>query len=100
MTRACRFERMTKARQDLAAPRALGKSSPLKHSPRGQCGGASELGGFFEIATNPDTDGRLFRMIETVRGYARESGALAPARIEALLGTVRSHDKTVLDGRD
>jgi|RhiMethySRZTD1v2_1073278.scaffolds.fasta_scaffold363904_3 hypothetical protein len=70
----------------------------IRPGPNRCGGGASELGGFFEIATNPDTDGRLLGMIETIRGYARESGALAPARIEALLGTVRRglDDKTYL----
>src|SRR5262245_12283925 len=42
-----------------------------------------------EVMTKPDTEGRLLGMIETVAGYARESGVLEPARIDALLGTVR-----------
>jgi len=39
--------------------------------------------------TKPDTQGRLLGMIETVAGYARESGVLEPARIDAHLGTVQ-----------
>lgn len=42
-----------------------------------------------QVLTSPDTSGRLFGMIETIAGYAREGGALDPARIDAVLATVR-----------
>jgi ubiquinone/menaquinone biosynthesis C-methylase UbiE len=41
-----------------------------------------------QVLTKPDTEGRLLGMIETVAGYARESGALETARIDAMLATV------------
>src|SRR5262245_55468912 len=41
------------------------------------------------VLTKPDVDGRLLGMIRTVAGYARESGALSPSRIDAMLETVR-----------
>ncbi|MDH3474633.1 MAG: methyltransferase domain-containing protein [Rhodospirillales bacterium] len=54
--------------------------------------GAARRGGFQEIAvrvlTKPDTEGRLLGMIRTVAGYARESGTLDPARIDAALAAV------------
>jgi ubiquinone/menaquinone biosynthesis C-methylase UbiE len=54
--------------------------------------GAARRAGFDEVAvrvlTKPDTEGRLLGMIRTVAGYARESGKLDPARIDAVLATV------------
>jgi SAM-dependent methyltransferase len=41
-----------------------------------------------QVVTKPDVDGRLLGMIKTVADYARESGALGPARIESMLETV------------
>jgi ubiquinone/menaquinone biosynthesis C-methylase UbiE len=41
-----------------------------------------------QVLTKPDTEGRLLGMIRTVAAYARESGALDPARIDAALATV------------
>ena len=40
------------------------------------------------MLTKPDVDGRLLGMIKTVAGYARESGALDPTRIDSMLETV------------
>jgi len=37
------------------------------------------------VLTSPDVDGRLLGMIRTVAGYARESGTLSAARIDAML---------------
>jgi SAM-dependent methyltransferase len=42
-----------------------------------------------QVLTRSDTDGRLQGMIETVAGYARQSGTLEAPRIDALLATVR-----------
>lgn len=42
-----------------------------------------------QVLTKPDADGRLLGMIETVAGYARESGALDPGRVDAALQAVR-----------
>jgi ubiquinone/menaquinone biosynthesis C-methylase UbiE len=54
--------------------------------------GIARRAGFAEVViqvmTRPDTDGRLLNMIETVAGYARERGAMEPARIDAILKTV------------
>ena len=41
-----------------------------------------------QVLTKPDLDGRLLAMIKTVADYARESGALSPMRIDAMLETV------------
>ncbi len=41
-----------------------------------------------EVLTSPDTTGRLLGMIRTVTGYARDSGNMDPARVEAILTTV------------
>lgn len=41
-----------------------------------------------QVLTKPDVDGRLLAMIKTVAGYARESGAQSPMRIDAMLETV------------
>ena len=41
-----------------------------------------------QVLTSPDTTGRLNGMIQTVAGYARKSGALEKARIDAILQTV------------
>ena len=41
-----------------------------------------------EVLTSPDTEGRLLGMIRTVTGYARESGEMDEARIDAILETV------------
>jgi SAM-dependent methyltransferase len=41
-----------------------------------------------QVLTKPDVDGRLLGMIKTVAGYARESGALSPTRIDAMLEAV------------
>ena len=55
--------------------------------------GQARLAGFDQVAvqvlTRPDTDGRLLGMIETVAGYARQSGTLETASIDALMATVR-----------
>jgi SAM-dependent methyltransferase len=42
-----------------------------------------------QVLTKPDTEGRLLGMIETVAGYARESGAVDPPRVDAMLATLR-----------
>ena len=56
--------------------------------------------GFADIAirvlTSPDTDGRLLGMIQTVAGYARESHAIEPDRISAIL---RQVDQAIRDRR-
>jgi ubiquinone/menaquinone biosynthesis C-methylase UbiE len=51
-----------------------------------------------EVVTKPDTDGRLLGMIQTVADYARESGEMEGARIDALLQAVQRglEDKTYL----
>src|SRR5262245_36106239 len=51
-----------------------------------------------QVLTKPDTDGRLLGMIDTVAGYARASGALAPERVDAALQAVRRglHDGSYL----
>jgi ubiquinone/menaquinone biosynthesis C-methylase UbiE len=55
--------------------------------------GIARRAGFSQVAiqvlTKPDTEGRLLGMIETVAGYARESGALDTARIDAMLATLK-----------
>jgi ubiquinone/menaquinone biosynthesis C-methylase UbiE len=48
-----------------------------------------------EILTKPDMEGRLLGMIRTVAGYARDSGRLEPARIDAALASV---DRSLTDG--
>jgi ubiquinone/menaquinone biosynthesis C-methylase UbiE len=48
-----------------------------------------------QVLTKPDTEGRLLGMIKTVAGYARESGALDPSRIDAMLQTV---DRSLAEG--
>jgi SAM-dependent methyltransferase len=40
------------------------------------------------VLTSPDTTGRLNGMIQTVAGYARESGSLEPEKIDSILETV------------
>jgi ubiquinone/menaquinone biosynthesis C-methylase UbiE len=54
--------------------------------------GIARRAGFREVTvqvlTKPDTEGRLLGMIRTVMGYARESGSMDVARIEALLRCV------------
>lgn len=55
--------------------------------------GFSRIG--LEILTRPDMEGRLLGMIRTIAGYARESGRLDPARIDAALDSV---DKSLADG--
>jgi ubiquinone/menaquinone biosynthesis C-methylase UbiE len=56
--------------------------------------GVARRAGFAEVAlevlTKPDTEGRLLGMIRTVAGYARESGHLAPERIDAALASVEA----------
>ncbi len=42
-----------------------------------------------QVLTSPDIEGRLDGMIQTVAGYARESGAMELFRIEAILETVK-----------
>ena len=41
-----------------------------------------------QVLTTPDTTGRLDGMIQTVAGYARQSGAMEPAEIDTILRTV------------
>lgn len=41
-----------------------------------------------QVLTKPDTDGRLLGMIKTVAGYARESGAVGRAQVDAMLQAV------------
>ena len=48
-----------------------------------------------QVLTKPDTDGRLLGMIKTVAGYARESGAVKAAQIDAMLQAV---DRALIDG--
>jgi ubiquinone/menaquinone biosynthesis C-methylase UbiE len=43
-----------------------------------------------QILTNPDIDGRLFGMIQTVAGYARERGEMDGRRIDAILETIKA----------
>jgi len=43
-----------------------------------------------QVLTKPDTEGRLLGMIQTVAGYARESGRLKPERIDAMLQSVNA----------
>ena len=54
--------------------------------------GFARSAGFAEVTmqvlTRPDGEGRLFGMIQSVAGYARERGTLDPARIDAMLATV------------
>ncbi len=54
--------------------------------------GFARQAGFDEVSlqvlTSPDTEGRLNAMIQTVAGYARESGALEAERIDAIIETV------------
>jgi len=61
--------------------------------------GFARRAGFSEVSiqvlTNPDTTGRLKGMIDTVAGYARESGALETARIDAILQSV---EQALADG--
>ena len=45
--------------------------------------------------TAPDTDGRLLGMIRTVIGYARDSGAVAPGTLDAILDTI---ERAMADG--
>jgi ubiquinone/menaquinone biosynthesis C-methylase UbiE len=56
--------------------------------------GAARSAGFSNIAlkvlTSPDREGRLLGMIETVAGYARDSGRMDPARPVSALDIVRS----------
>ena len=40
------------------------------------------------IVTVPDTEGRLSGMIQTVAGYARKSGKIEAARVDAILKCV------------
>ncbi|MDX1486618.1 MAG: methyltransferase domain-containing protein [Acidiferrobacterales bacterium] len=42
-----------------------------------------------QVLTIPDMEGRLDGMIQTVAEYARESGKLAPSRIDTILETIR-----------
>jgi ubiquinone/menaquinone biosynthesis C-methylase UbiE len=48
-----------------------------------------------QVLTRPDTEGRLMDMIRTVAGYARESGAVASERIDAMLEKL---DRALADG--
>jgi SAM-dependent methyltransferase len=41
-----------------------------------------------EVMTKPDTDGRLLGMVKTVASYARDSGTLDVARIDAMLASL------------
>jgi SAM-dependent methyltransferase len=54
--------------------------------------GFARRAGFEEVSiqvlTSPDTEGRLLGMIQTVAGYARQSGKLEAGRIDAILQTV------------
>lgn len=54
--------------------------------------GYARQAGFDEVSiqvlTNPDTNGRLMDMIQTVAGYARSSGALETGRIDTILQMV------------
>jgi len=54
--------------------------------------GFARHAGFEEVAvqvmTSPDTTGRLNGMIQTVVGYAKEGGEIAPARVDAVLETI------------
>jgi ubiquinone/menaquinone biosynthesis C-methylase UbiE len=50
--------------------------------------GFSEM--HIQVLTRPDTEGRLFGMIETVAGYARASDALAAAQIEESLNRLKN----------
>ncbi len=54
--------------------------------------GLARRAGFAEVSvqvvTKPDTEGRLNGMIQAVADYARKGGALAPARVDAILRTV------------
>jgi ubiquinone/menaquinone biosynthesis C-methylase UbiE len=54
--------------------------------------GVARRAGFNEISlqvlTQPDLDGRLHGMIQTVAGFAREGGKLSDHRIDAILETV------------
>jgi hypothetical protein len=72
----------------------IGAASWAWHTPEigRKLFGVARRAGFAEVAvrvlTKPDTDGRLLGMIRTVIGYARKSGTLDPARIDAVLQTV------------
>ena len=39
--------------------------------------------------TIPDTDGRLYGMIQTVAGYAQKSGKLSAEQFESMLAAIR-----------
>ena len=41
-----------------------------------------------QVLTSPDTDGRLNGLIQTVAGYAKDSGAIESSRVDAILQTV------------
>jgi ubiquinone/menaquinone biosynthesis C-methylase UbiE len=41
-----------------------------------------------QVLTSPDTEGRLNGMIQTVAGYAKESGSIETDRVDAVLATV------------
>jgi SAM-dependent methyltransferase len=64
-----------------------------------QLHGLASRSGFREVVlqvmTAPDTDGRLLGMIQTVIGYARESGAIAPPKLDEVLGTI---EQAMADG--
>ena len=61
--------------------------------------GLASRSGFREVTlqvmTAPDTDGRLLGMIRTVIGYARDSGAVAPGTLDAILDTI---ERAMADG--
>jgi hypothetical protein len=42
-----------------------------------------------QVLTSPDTTGRLNGMIQTVAGYARESGKIEPDRVDRILDTIQ-----------
>jgi ubiquinone/menaquinone biosynthesis C-methylase UbiE len=41
-----------------------------------------------QVMTSPDTNGRLNGMIQTVAGYAKESGEIAASRVDSVLETI------------
>jgi len=42
-----------------------------------------------QVLTSPDMDGRLNDMIQTVAGYAKQSGAMTASRVDLILDTVQ-----------
>jgi SAM-dependent methyltransferase len=49
-----------------------------------------------QVLTSPDMDGRLGGMIQTVAGYARESGAMDPSRVDRVVEII---EQARLEGR-